>query len=140
MNKTFEYNFSKWHPYIHIHEKDGIYTLHNLNNDKRYIGYSCRMQNRIRSHIYSLKSGRHAIPTLQSDFNQGDFFEIEILCELENGNYMNHLLIEKYFILKHNSVDNGYNRSYNSYDKNRALKDIRHNMRYIMENVAVTLL
>lgn len=47
----------------------GIYQIINLKNKKIYIGASIDIENRIKSHFYSLKANKHENREMQKDYN-----------------------------------------------------------------------
>lgn len=61
--------------------KSGIYMITNLANNKKYIGQSVDVENRIRHHKSSLKHGRHENSHLQNAWNSygADNFAFECL-------------------------------------------------------------
>lgn len=86
----------------------GIYCIHNIKNDKRYIGQSRDMRCRIASHKTALKNNHHENKHLQRAWNKygKDSFKFEIICEcpielLDNN--------EIYYIDFYDSYNNGYN-------------------------------
>lgn len=84
----------------------GIYYIKNLNNKKLYIGQSCQLGERTRTHISALENGTHNIKELQDDYNNGDRFRIGIVQKVPNKCLDG---LEIYYILKWNTHIVGYN-------------------------------
>ena len=85
----------------------GIYQIFNTKNGKSYIGQSKDISHRKNCHIYDLKNNRHKNKALQNDYNEDPKSIIfRILCKCEEE-YLDDL--ERYFIKKYDSIENGYN-------------------------------
>lgn len=86
----------------------GIYKIYNKKNHRYYIGQSVNVESRLQQHKRELKDNIHINSKLQSDYNQygGENFIFKSIysCEEEFLNAM-----EKYFIDKYDSLNNGYN-------------------------------
>ena len=86
----------------------GIYAIHNVANDKYYIGQAKDIHNRWIQHRSRLKCGTHENCHLQSAYNLygKDSFEYLVLEEC-----LEHQLNEKeqYYIEEYESYENGYN-------------------------------
>ena len=65
----------------------GIYGIRNMVSSKWYIGQSCNIEERKRSHYSHLKNGTHFNEYLQRAFNKYGFdnFEFRVLEETEEG-------------------------------------------------------
>lgn len=94
----------------------GIYKITNKINEKVYIGSSCDMPYRWKSHIECLINNTHNNMFLQQDFNT--YGLVNFKFEIEEFIYNNIskkklLLLETEYILKYNSLDKkyGYNIS-----------------------------
>ena len=79
---------SKTIDYTNLNEKSGIYMLINSENNKRYVGSSKNLYDRLHQHFHNLKYNKHHSLHLQASYNKyGESnFEYEILefCDLEN--------------------------------------------------------
>ena len=86
----------------------GIYCIHNIKNNKRYIGQSRHMRDRISQHKSKLNNNHHNNKHLQRAWNKygEESFKFEIICECPTE-----LLDENeiYFIDFYDSYNNGYN-------------------------------
>lgn len=121
--KTFEFDGSE----------PCVYEIFNISSGKRYIGFSGDPRHRFAEHFYSLHKGNHNISDMQSDFNNGDEFEIKCLCKVETERYgRENRAVESLFILKYNSVEAGYNKSYNQTTKESAQKAVQKYAEYII--------
>lgn len=104
----------------------GIYKIYNANEGKYYIGQSTNIENRIRTHINSLKKCKHENRRLQRAFNKYGIekFEFSILKEVNDPSLLDYY--ESYYAEKYNAVNEGYNIQslYSS-------KDIK----YILDNI-----
>jgi len=86
----------------------GIYCIHNLSNNKHYIGKSGQIEKRWKSHQSSLKSNKHINKDIQNDWNNGNSedFEFKLLKKCEWA-LLNRY--ENFYMLKYDSLKNGYN-------------------------------
>lgn len=79
---------SKIIDYTNLNEKSGIYMLINSENNKRYVGSSKNLYDRLHQHFHNLKYNKHHSLHLQASYNKyGESnFEYEVLefCDLEN--------------------------------------------------------
>lgn len=93
----------------------GIYKYQNKINGHVYIGQSVDIETRKQNHYYASRSEKAS--DYNSQFHQAirkysiENFDFEILVEIEKENYSSELLnnLEKYYIKKYNSFENGYN-------------------------------
>lgn len=99
--------------YIEPNLGAGVYAIINETNGKRYIGASTDVSKRLMNHIQSLKSGKHIIPDLQRDFEDGHRFTYEVLYRphMSSKDYVKRALItmEHEHIMK-SDVSMLYNR------------------------------
>ena len=59
-----------------------IYVITTHLNNKKYVGASCRPDERFKSHIHCLRRGKHPNNLLQTDFDlYGEVFSHEVVCE-----------------------------------------------------------
>lgn len=87
----------------------GIYRILNRDNGKSYVGQSQDISHRKACHFYDLKNNVHKNPVLQADYNKNpNAFEFEILCKCKVEDLDD---LERYFIQKYNSMNDGYNLS-----------------------------
>ncbi len=111
-----------------------IYEIHITSSGKRYIGYTGNAKNRFADHYYSLRKGNHEIKDMQADFNAGDEFEIRCLCKMDTRYYnRENRAVESLFILHYDSVEHGYNKSYNQPTKENAQLAIQQCAEYIIK-------
>lgn len=92
--------------------KIGIYSITNMKNGKKYIGSTAKsFKSRWKKHITNLKNGGHASHHLQNSWNKyGEdcfVFKIEEIVEKVE----NLLNLEKDYIIKYDSYNNGYNEN-----------------------------
>lgn len=93
----------------------GIYKYQNKINGHIYIGQSIDIETRKKNHYYASRSEKAS--DYNSQFHQAirkygiENFDFEILVEIEKENYSSELLnnLEKFYIKKYNSFENGYN-------------------------------
>ena len=85
----------------------GIYQITNIENGKKYIGYSVNIRKRKINHLDKLRKGIHANRFLQEDFNFFGETSFDFKILVESNDYS----MESLFIEKHNTTDsrNGYN-------------------------------
>lgn len=97
--------------------KSGIYQIYNKVNDKRYIGQAVDISKRLKNHIHELRNNKHINVFLQKDFNEyGEESLVFEPLKIIDEEFLN--VMEKYFIDKYNTTNNGYNIS----SGNRTLK------------------
>lgn len=94
------------------HEYSSIYMIRNKVNGKVYIGRSVNPGGRIRSHILALRKGE-GYRKLQKDFNKyGEpSFESRVL-KTHKIDERDPREVEEEYILKYDSMTNGYNERY----------------------------
>lgn len=96
----------------------GIYCIYNSINNKRYIGSSINLHDRLTRHLYELKTNQHFNTHLQHSVEKYtiDVFYIDIIQSFDNIDYEKLLDLEDFYILKYNTLnpDNGYNSRLNS--------------------------
>ena len=93
----------------------GIYKYQNKINGHIYIGQSIDIETRKKNHYYASRNEKSS--DYNSQFHQAirkygiENFDFEILVEIEKENYSSELLnnLEKFYIKKYNSFENGYN-------------------------------
>lgn len=131
--------------FFNIPEYDGaaVYCIENVISHKKYIGCSMNLKNRIKSHIYSLREQRHNSNKMQIDYNNGDYFNIEILYKsnVEDEHYrkIDIRIKERQYIEKYKTVENGYNNKMFSVVaekyRNEKLEDIRQTPKSIISHI-----
>jgi hypothetical protein len=111
-----------------------VYEICNIGSGKRYIGFTGNPKNRFAEHFYSLHKGNHKIFDMQEDFNRGAEFEIRHLCKVETKGYgKENRAVESLFILYYNSVEDGYNKTYNNPTRENAQKAMQDYAEYIIK-------
>ena len=87
-----------------------IYIIENLENHKKYIGQTINIKKRIYEHFRRLEKNNHVNQYLQNAYNKygKDSFEYSYR-EFEINDLKELDLLEKYYIEKYNSYNNGYN-------------------------------
>ena len=93
-------------------QKFGIYSITNIINNKKYIGSTAKSFNsRWKKHITNLKNGGHASHHLQSSWNK--YGEDNFVFKIEEvvGSLENLLNLERDYITKYDSYNNGYNEN-----------------------------
>lgn len=90
---------------------DGIYIIKNKINSKVYIGECKNFYKRYGRHLSQLKSNKHFNIKLQNFVNKYgiDSLEFDILEELPNSNSSERIDKEIEYIVKYNSINNGFN-------------------------------
>lgn len=93
-----------------------IYSITNITNDKKYIGETMDVKRRWEEHEENLDNNKHHSYKLQEDWNiyGADNFKFDILSVLDESisNYIDKyvlLIYEGYYMIKYDSIDNGYN-------------------------------
>jgi group I intron endonuclease len=87
-----------------------IYCIRNLDNEKLYIGQSKQVRIRIQKHIGDLEKNNHSSNEMQSDFNKGHKFTVDILYKAPKNIDTNILTrLESWYILNKKSYTDGYN-------------------------------
>ena len=100
-----------------------IYSIKNNVTGKEYIGRTQDLDKRIKSHMATLRSGKHVVEDMQSDFDKyGDAFTITVLEEITEfaKNKREYELIES-----HESYirDKGYNYNDTTFRRWKAAKE-----------------
>lgn len=110
-----------------------IYAIENKVNGKFYIGKTGNCKTRLYDHFYKLKNGKNTIKEMQEDFNNGDEFKVHILCPFDTRDLQRcQRALETFYILQYNSVETGYNKSYNFPSVDRAYEIVEDNAEYII--------
>lgn len=88
-----------------------IYKIYNTINEKVYIGSTTNLNSRIIQHRYDLKNRTNNCPKLYKDIELlgSNNFKIDILEEFDNISITELHNIESQYIIKYNSIENGYN-------------------------------
>lgn len=94
-----------------IPKLSGIYKIVNIENNKSYIGSAVNLKIRINRHYYELINHTHNNQYLLRSFIKygKDAFKIELLEVFKNIEYSELLRIEKEYIEKYDTLNNGYN-------------------------------
>ncbi len=109
-----------------------IYKITNIRTEKSYIGNTKNLRTRLAEHIYTLKNGKHYNLELQSDFNAGDEFRLEVLAVMKkNDSRKKRNALEAYFVMLYNTLDDGYNMVYTYRDEAHTIEAIKENAEYI---------
>lgn len=87
-----------------------IYSIVNTENNKRYIGYTNDLNRRLYDHMTQLELNQHPNLKMQQEFKKENF-KIEILETFINISVQEIANIEKEYIKKFNSFENGYNNT-----------------------------
>ena len=86
----------------------GIYCIENVITNEKYIGLSCSLKERLRSHKYDLKRDMHGNNPLQESYNKygRENFIYSIIEECEEK-----LLGERedYYIVLYKTIETGFN-------------------------------
>lgn len=88
----------------------GVYILHNMLNNKYYVGQSVHVLKRITQHF----SGK-GCEDVYSDYTRGMPFEIQCIS-LANSGYNNLNRLERDYIAYYNAYYNGYNKTRGNHD------------------------
>ena len=93
-------------------QKFGVYSITNIINNKKYIGSTAKSFNsRWKKHITNLKNGGHASHHLQNSWNKyGEDNFVFAIEEIVNS-LDNLLNLERDYIAKYDSYNNGYNEN-----------------------------
>lgn len=109
-----------------------IYSITNVESEKMYIGNTKDLRTRLASHIYEFKAGTHYNREMQSDFDKGAEFQVNVLVILDKEDERKgRNALEAYFVILYNSLESGYNMVYTYQDKQYAIRAIRQNIEYI---------
>lgn len=113
-------------------KRPGIYEIQNTKNNKRYIGQSTNIRQRIKAHIQALNNNTHRNQHLQNSWNKDKkHFKITILtyCEEKELDTLEQHYIKKY---KTNKAQHGYNKDTGG-NKNKTLS--KETKQYISEEI-----
>ena len=90
-------------------KNSAVYMIICLSNNKKYIGASTKVNNRIEAHKRMLKNNNHEIGFLQDDYNEfgEENFEYVILEKCNPWELHNY---ENYYIEMYDTIKIGYNR------------------------------
>lgn len=112
----------------------GIYRIINTQNNKSYVGSAVNLRVRLHRHLYELRKLIHPNKYLQRAFNKAavDNFKVEILEIFEYIEYKELLTIEKYYILKYNTLKKGYNLML---DTSAHFKNLNVSEKHIKDNI-----
>lgn len=95
-------------------QKFGIYSITNIINNKKYIGSTAKSFNsRWKKHITNLKNGGHASHHLQNSWNKYGEDNFVFTIEEVVDSLDNLLNLERDYIAKYDSYNNGYNENPN---------------------------
>lgn len=86
----------------------GVYSIYSKSQDKYYIGKSKDIKKRILKHISDLKLNRHHSQYLQNVYNKYGLDDLEFKI-VEETSYENSAKLEKFYIKKYDSYNNGFN-------------------------------
>ena len=104
----------------------------NIRSDKSYIRNINNLGTRLAEYIYTLKNGKHYNLGLQTDFDAGGVFRIEVLAALKKSdNQKKRNALEAYFVMLYNTLDEGYNMVYTYRDAAHTIEAIKENAEYI---------
>ncbi len=94
----------------------GVYMINNKVNNNKYIGESLDLVKRYLTHIDKLKAGTHDNYKLQNDFNKYGLENLEFTVLLIIDDKIDNttskalqLIFEDKYIIKYNTINNGYN-------------------------------
>ncbi len=109
-----------------------IYSMTNVESAKMYIGNTKELRARLALHIHEFKAGTHYNREMQSDFDKGTGFRVDVLAVLDKeDDRKERNALEAYFVILYNSLENGYNMVYTYQDKQYAVRAIQQNIAYI---------
>ena len=121
--------------HYHMYEVDDIaciYSMTNIESEKMYIGNTKTLRARLALHIHEFKAGTHYNREMQSDFDKGTGFRVDVLAVLDKeDDRKERNALEAYFVILYNSLENGYNMVYTYQDKQYAIRAIQQNIAYI---------
>lgn len=88
-----------------------IYSITNTTTGKMYIGSTLDYKSRMKSHRTYLNKGTHSSKKLQASWNKygSDVFLFDIIEELTENCSVDIIMLEEIYILKNNTIKNGYN-------------------------------
>lgn len=94
----------------------GVYIIVNMDNQKVYIGSTRNIRKRLKTHLYSLKKGKHLSSTLQEDFNNGNSFiaypltRVELLPKYLKDHNLRHFEHMAIKMFDSTNPEKGYNK------------------------------
>jgi group I intron endonuclease len=105
---------------------DGIvYLITNTANGKKYVGSTCRtLEERMRDHLRRACKKQHILRhPLYQDFNTYGIqsFKIEPLLTMKFWQTPELWMVEDAYIAIHDSINNGYNKRYNTFHLKKQL-------------------
>lgn len=86
-----------------------VYIIKNNINDKKYIGCTHNIQQRIKQHMRYLKGGYHHNRNLQLDYDNFDDIELTFDILFESADEEEAYIKEEELISKYDSINKGYN-------------------------------
>ena len=110
-----------------------IYSIVNTENNKRYIGYTNDLNRRLYDHMTQLELNQHPNLKMQQEFKKENF-KIEILETFINISVQEIANIEKEYIKKFNSFENGYNNTKGGEISSKTLSNDIFDIIFILRN------
>lgn len=85
MGRPQKFSHDSLYRHISQLQRSGIYYIYNNKNNKYYVGSSCNIFKRLRSHINSLDGNKHHNANLQKDWKDGDWsYALLCICEIKD--------------------------------------------------------
>ena len=111
---------------------DGYYRAFNpyyCSKGKSYIAETHQFRIRTYQHCTDLRCGRHKIKEMQSDYDKGDEFELSLIYPIKiySSEWEKKRILETFFILSSDAVENRYNKSYNRFRRELASESVLKN-------------
>ena len=94
----------------------GVYIIVNMDNQKVYIGSTRNIHKRLKTHLYSLKKGKHSSSTFQKDFDSGNSFiaypltRVELLPKYLKDHNLRHFEYMAIKMFDSTNPEKGYNK------------------------------